>query len=215
MQLLSSFELIVQPIIPQFVASRLELPNPVAVQAYFLLLSNYSNVDASIELTFTANPNTDGASNLNGGGIIPSGDKNFGPVTAFISFVGPTPLVSPLFKINSDSSAQAEFSISPKDTALFLLQPDVSPLEDFDKTTEFFSYELRGFVEIKSNAGTNILCSPQVRGTFFELGKKGELLAPPILLPDLIDKNKGQLALDVYAQQAYALPTPGNALYKF
>lgn len=198
MALLSSFELIVRPIIPSPFASS-EFPNPVAVQAYFLLLSNFSNTSTSIILSFTANLRSDRTSTFNGGGIVPSTDKNFGPpVTAFLSFVAPTPLLSPQFKILSDSSAQTEFSIPSFGTALFLLQPDVSPLREFDQATEFFSYELRGLVEIESTKATSIFCSPQVRGTFFELGQKGELLAPVILQPKLTDELKEKLSLEIY-----------------
>lgn len=84
MKPLSSFELIVQPLIPPSIAPQ-GFPNPVSIEAYFLTLSNYSDQISAIELSLTANPNTDGASNFNGGGIVPTGNKNFGPVSAFLS----------------------------------------------------------------------------------------------------------------------------------
>jgi hypothetical protein len=205
MKPLSSFELIVQPLIPPSVAPP-GLPNPISIEAYFLTLSNYTNAITSIELELTANPNTDGPSNFNGGGIVPTGSKNFGPVGAFLSIVGATPLFSPNFKIENEAKAKANFDIPPLGTVLFLLQPDVTPLREFDKVDEEFSYELRGLISIDSSVGTLILCSPQIRGTFLELEKIASM-------PNATDD--GALAPAVYAQQAYALPTAQNALYTF
>lgn len=205
MKPLSSFELIVQPIVPQSVAPQ-GFPNPISIEAYFLTLSNYSNETSNIELSFIANPNTDGASNFNGGGIVPleDSDKNFGPVSAFLSFVGATRLVN--FKIESDTEAKAIFTIPSLGTVLFLLQPDVTPLGRFDKPSENFSYELRGLVSIDATEGTQILCSPQIRGTFLELER---IIA---MVSAMADKG---FAPAIYAQQAYPLPTAQNALYTF
>lgn len=215
MSLLSSFELIVQPITPAAIAKRLGLPNPIAVQGYFLLISNPTDTTALIQLDFTANPNTDGPSNFNGGGIIPKGAENFKPVNAFINLAGFSPL--PSFIINNDSSATATFSVPKAGTALFLMQPDVSPLTELDEDDEDINYQLRGYVEITSMPGVSLLLSPQVRGTFFELGKKGELLAPMILQPEAIEMKPedAKRVLTVYSQQAYSLPTAGNSLYEF
>lgn len=216
MALLSSFELIVQRIIPNTVTPS-GIPNPVAVQAYFLLLSNPSSEIAKVTLTFISNPDTDGPSNFNGGGIVPDGDKNFGPVTSFINLANFSPLAT--FKIKDDFTAVATFSLPPSGTGLLLLQPDVSPLQQFDRTTENFNFELRGFVNIDANPGVSLLASPQVRGTFFDLGETGELLAPPILQPSAVtltaEEASRKLSLRAYAQQAYSLPTAGSALYQF
>ncbi len=210
MKPLSSFELIVQPLIPQPIAKAVlpDFPNPVSIQAYFLTLSNYSDKTSNIELSFIANPRTDGASTFNGGGIVPleDNDKNFGPVSAFINFVGASPLVH--FKIDSDSEARATFAIPSLGTALFLLQPDVSPLRRFDKPNENFSYQLRGLVNIDATAGTQILCTPQIRGTFLELEKIAAMMNAGAV-------TDGVFAPDIYAQQAYPLPTAQNALYSF
>jgi hypothetical protein len=218
MQLLSSFELSVQPITPARIANMLGLPNPVSVQAYFLLISNPGDTTALIQLDFTANPNTDGASNLNGGGTVPADEKtNFQAVTSFINTVLASPLRDPNFIINNDSSATAAFSVPALGTALFLLQPDVSPLRNFDKTTEEFNYQVRGYVKIGAMPGVTLLCSPQVRGTFFELGEKGELLAPMILQPEAqrMESVEERRKLSIYSQQAYSLPTANSGLYIF
>ncbi len=218
MAIVSPFELIVQRLVPLSVAKTVSLPapaDPISVEAYFLQISNTSNTIAQITLQFTANPNTSGGpSNFNGGGIVPSG-KNFGEVTALINEAGAISfLKSPVFTINSNASATAKFSVPPQGSYLFLLQPDVSPLKDFDQQTDDFSYELRGYVEIDSTPGTSLLLSPQIRGTFFELGQKGELLAPKILLPETLEKADNKVLLP-YAQQAYSLIVPGSSLVTF
>ncbi len=217
MQLVSSFELIVQPIVPPPFAPQ-GIDNPVSVQAYFLLISNPSLAASIINLTFIANPNSQIPSTLNGGGVIFPSDNtpNFGPVTSFITIGGPTPLVT--LSIDSDSQARASFTLPAQGTALFLLQPDVSPLKNLDEKTEYFSFELRGLVYVDATPGTSLLLSPQVRGTFFKLGAEGELLAPPILQPEasnISEEEAQKLSLQVYAQQAYSFPTPGSSLYEF
>jgi hypothetical protein len=202
--ILSSFELIVEPLVPFPIATGLGIPDPVSVQAYFLLLSNpEKNNIASVQLDFISNPNTSGASTFNGN------SQGFKAVSAFENLAGNT---SPAtgFTITSDKTAKAIFSIPPLGTVLFLLQPDVSPLKNFDVTSNF-GYDLRGYVEINAMAGSTIFASPQIRGTFFSLGAKGQLLAPPIL-QSVPPSNPG---IQVYSQQAYSLTTPGSSLFSF
>lgn len=215
MALLSSFELIAQPIIPPKVAPP-GLPNPTSVEAYFLTLTNALGNSPQITLTFTSNPNTPGPGNLKGGGIVPSGIKKFGPTSAFLDFVSPFPLTSGFVIDSSGFFAKATFQLPASGTVLFLLQPDISPLGSLTSESEFFSYEARGFVDIFASSGSQILCSPQLRGTFLELGEEGELVAPKILTCMAKDDEEPEdLSLQAYSQQAYGLPTACGPLYTF
>ncbi|MGR3279638.1 hypothetical protein ACSYAD_31735 [Acaryochloris marina NIES-2412] len=219
MALLSSFELIAQPIIPPNVAPS-GLPNPTSVEAYFLTLTNILGSSSQVTLTFAVNPpvNNGGVieGSLNGGGIVPSGVSKFGPVSAFLDFVRPFPLLSGFTIASGGGSAQARFSLPSSGTVLFLLQPDISPLASLTSESEFFSYETRGFVDIVATSGSRLLCSPTLRGTFLELGDEGELLGPKILTSMAKDDEEPEeLSLQAYSQQAYPLQTASGPLYTF
>lgn len=215
MALLSSFELIAQPIIPPNLAPS-GLPNPTSVEAYFLTLTNSLGNQSQITLSFTSNPNTRGPGNLNGGGIVPSGVKSFGPVTAFLDFVTPFPLTSGFVIDSSGFFARASFQLPASGTVLFLLQPDISPLANLTSKSGFFSYEVRGFVDIVASSGSQLLCSPTLRGTFLELGEEGELIGPKILTSMANHEEEPEdLSLQAYSQQAYPLQTARGPLYTF
>ena len=102
--ILSSFELIVEPLVPFPVANAVGIPDPISVQAYFLLLSNPENKITLVKLDFISNPNTDGYGGFNGN------SKGFKQVRAFENLSGYTSEATG-FTITSDKTAKAIFSI--------------------------------------------------------------------------------------------------------
>jgi hypothetical protein len=189
MQLLSSFELLVQPIIPSNLAKMLQLESvdPLVLQSYFLILSNVSSESVTAILEFTAD--TGGNSTFKG-----SQDGNFKPVSAFLDLTAAMPLSETNFEITTPSTAKATLALGAKSTATFLLQPDVIPVAKAikDPQSRDLSFELRGAVEISVSRPQSLLVSPQTRGTFFKTAS---------------DTN---MPLEVFAEQAYGLPTANS-----
>ena len=229
MALVSSFELLVQPIIPTSVSGKKVapsgLPNPFTVQAYFLMISNLGRSGTGITLDIEANfnPLTSGQNPLNGaGGIVPSGAPGFGPTTAFIDIYQPQYLsasgASGSYAIDPRSTqAKAFFEIPANGTGLFLLQPDIRPLVSF-KSGGTYSYDVRGTVQIFADSGSQFLLSPQIRGTFLQPDEQGSIPLPRLLSTatdcssqEEIDAMGGTI-LDAYSQQSYQLSPAGVAL---
>lgn len=227
MSILSSFELLVQPIIPAELAPNPnQVPDPIAVQAYFLLISNLSSLssDLILELEFITNP----VQNKN-----PLADN---AALAFLDVTQYKSLSS--LTINSPTSASISFTLKFGETGLFLLQPNINSFLFPDP--EKANFEARGTVNITAPANTSLLLSPQVRGTFLQFDASGN-----VILPSGLKKQTSNIVsstvvnavspkqsstevqstshktvsaaslLTVYAQQAYGLPTPGGPLYKF
>lgn len=220
--LLSSFELLIQPIIPLTIAPP-GVPDPVAVQAYFLLISNINDSDVNVSLEFITNPV--GQQN------ILQNAQVFLDVTQF------KPLSNP--KIISPTTASVTFLLGAQQTVLFLLQPDISILNQGPKA----NFEARGAVNISAPPGSQLLLSPQVRGTFFQFDSQGKVILPsaltesmsnvvPTTVLDAMSSNQSSMEVQplppekistpllsgmmkVYAQQAYSLPTVIGPLYTF
>lgn len=225
MQLLSSFELLIQPIIPtQFDPAN--FTDPVVVQAYFLEISNVTSSGpktSKVDLEFITNPVA---------GKNPLAD---GSAQGFLD--NTRSILLPPLKINNPSSAETSFSLAANETALFLLQPNISVLL---KQGQKSNFEVRGYVNINAPSGTKLLLSPQVRGTFFQFDKTGKIVMPQaltdatanVLPPEAMESMSGGQTLTavkplpaeqvptpplakIYAQQAYGLPTAKGPLYDF
>lgn len=168
--LVSTFELLVKPITPAN-AGPASLARTV-VQGYFLTIANTSSVPAPLRLRFRATtPNISLATTVTITDI--TGINNFGDLTPARTF---------------------DLTIPANDTALFILQPDVT----IPNVLAAQNLEVRGYVEISAlGFGFNtfeLLLTPEHRGTFFS----GNAPAPG---PDI-------------DQLVYALPTAlGKAQY--
>lgn len=168
--LVSTFELLVKPITPAG-AGPASLARTI-VQGYFLTIANTSNVPAPLRLSFRATtPNIDLATTVTITDI--TGTNTFGDLTAASNF---------------------DITIPANDTALFILQPDVT----LPAVLAARNLEVRGYVEISARGfGFNtfeLLLTPEHRGTFFS----GNVLAPGSDIDQLV----------------YALPTAlGKAQY--
>jgi hypothetical protein len=168
--LVSTFELLVRPITPAN-AGPASLARTI-VQGYFLTIANTSAAAATLVLTFRATtPGIDLAKTVTIEDV--TGVNTFSDLTATNNY---------------------NIAIPANDTALFILQPDVtipSVLANKD-------LEIRGYVEIAvRGAGNNtfeLLLTPEHRGTFFS----GDVSSPGTDIDQLV----------------YALPTAlGKAQY--
>ncbi len=168
--LVSTFELLVKPITPD-AAGPATLARTI-VQGYFLTIANTSDVVATLRLTFRATtPSIDLAKTVTIVDV--TGTNTFSDLTAANTF---------------------DITIPAADTALFILQPDVTiPSVLNDK-----NLEIRGYVDITAqglgNTTLELLLTPEHRGTFFS----GTVAAPGSDIDQLV----------------YALPTAlGKAQY--
>ena len=152
MPFISSAELLVTPIIPkQFAPSG--VPNPISVQAYFLLITNASSTPVTNAGFFFV-------TNINAQNTLKSlqgffSDEN-GTVTKTLGF-------------NSGSTfSQAFFTstIQPYSTALVLFQPSLMPLVTDPDNVDF---TLRGSIFVNAPSTPTVYVSPQTRGTFFKV----------------------------------------------
>ncbi len=185
MATLSTFELLVKPLVP-LPADKLGAGRTV-IQGYFLTISNTSTLPVSLRLKFTAKSPAFTAAN----------------VLAFFDILGVnTTLPIPLAPATTETLTFT-LNIGPGDTGLFILQPDVTdPLLITNPTTE-----IRGYVDIAlttlfgSNT-YNLLVTPEHRGTFLPRG----FTVPTPPLPSMETRDFDQLV--------YTLPTAqGKALY--
>ncbi len=179
-KLVSSFELLAQPIIPsKFTPAGIE--DPFVVQAYFLIISNFTQNEQvtpapPITLRFVLN------------GINPPAiPLTFTDKTTAKSI--PLVVSTPSFVL--EAKLDSVNSVRGTDTTTFLLQPDVQKILQQGGAP---NYELRGYVTIDAPAGTQLLLSPQTRGTFF----RGSL-------PNLT----------VVSEESSVLPTAQGPLYVF
>ena len=148
-QLVSNFELLVQPIVPPAFAPP-SIENPLIVQAYFLTVSNYRSDDMigdapEIKLRFVTN-----------GITVPDMPVSFLDRSEAMAI--------PIAVSNPNFVLEATISVAPTNTAIFLLQPNLA--EIFSGLPPF-NAELRGYVTIEAPSGTSLLLSPQTRGTFY------------------------------------------------
>jgi hypothetical protein len=190
MTLLSSFELLFEPITPKVSAPinpSPAVPDPVIVQAYFVLISNVGALSSALTLEFTSSKN-DTLSLKETFQLFDVTNKNFN--------------FEPLdFPTADPSKAKAHLPVLESgQTALFLLQPDIATLlgqlgtpPDITKA----NFGLRGYVDVSANVpGSSFLISPQTRGTFLDASNP--------------------MNLSIAAQEAYPLPTPdGKNLFMF
>lgn len=165
----STFELLVKPLV-QPTADILGAGRTI-IQGYFLTISNLnSSVPVKLRVNFTAQ----------------SPNLNSQPLLAFFDVAG---LNSPLNPISQTPTTKTYLiSIGPRDTGLFLLQPDVTNQQVVNQANT----EIRGFVTLSlanlfGSSSVDLLLTPQQRGTF---------------LPNNFPENKAD-----FDQLAYALPT--------
>ncbi|WP_218082801.1 hypothetical protein [Anthocerotibacter panamensis] len=212
MAILSSFEILVQPIIPSAVAPS-GVPDPLVVQGYFLVLSNLANSSA-VSLEFTPTLLSGGKNPLASGAVPP-----FGAVTAFLDTTGFQFL--PL-AITTSGTAKTNFNLGPGVTATFLLQPDVSPLTVFPPKPNL-SYEARGFINIAASSGSQLLVSSQIRGTFLQPLASGTVTQKVSDDNASLMRSGSGLRLSsalknnyiVVAEEAYGLPAASGSVYRF
>jgi hypothetical protein len=164
----STFELLVKPLV-QPNADILGAGRTI-IQGYFLTISNLNSTSpVRLRVNFTAQ----------------SPNLNSQPLLAFFDVTGFNTQLTPFITPTTQTYV---ISIAPRDTGLFLLQPDVTKKEVVEKADT----EIRGFVTLSlaSLFGSNsfdLLLAPQQRGTF---------------LPKDFPESKTD-----FDQLAYALPT--------
>ncbi|MBD1909051.1 MULTISPECIES: hypothetical protein [unclassified Leptolyngbya] len=193
--LVSTFELLVKPITPPD-AGPAALARKV-VQGYFLTIANTSNVPASLRLTFAAT-----TPELNIGSTIVIRD-----ITGGNEFGDLVPTGDPK-RLNYN------ITIPANDTALVILQPDVTRPEVRDG-----ELEVRGYVEINANPSFirttyELLVTPEHRGTFFS----GSATAPATDIDQLVYSlptatGKSQYSLTP-ALIPFPLPIPPKSIVK-
>jgi hypothetical protein len=180
MAIISTFELLVKPQLPQappvgpaIPPQALKLSRNI-IQGYFLTLANLSSVDFECQLVFTIRlPSTRTLEELIGIVDTSGSDITFDPTVIGISQFGST------------------ITLAPKSTTLVILQPDFIEFPDLLTNLDF---EVRGFAEIKRTATSlalppiTIIATPEHRGTFFS---------------DLEGNTPDEIGLD---QIAYSLP---------
>jgi hypothetical protein len=174
--LVSTFELLLTPITP--VEGNIPGSARTVIQGYFLTIANPNNTPLRLRLRFSATtPNLNLDDTITIRDVV--GNNVFGDLV---------PTADPR-KFNYD------LSIPAHDTALVILQPDITKLNpDQDQL------EVRGYVEIflQGRFGGfqrfNVLITPEHRGTFV---------------------NKGVMNLSEFDQLVYSLPTAtGSSLFQ-
>jgi hypothetical protein len=184
--LLSSFELLFEPITPKAkppVNPSQDVPDPIIVQAYFVLISNVGTTPANLTLEFTSTPN-----------MTLSLEETFTIYDLTNSNFKPEPL-----KLNAPNGSKGTAVLPPlsqDETALFLLQPDIATLLKKITDPSQASFGVRGYVNVSGNSGSTCLISPQTRGTFF------------ILETASVEAGTPPMTLKVAAQEAYPLQSP-------
>lgn len=171
--LVSTFELLLTPITP--VEGNIPGSARTVIQGYFLTIANPNNIPLRLRLRFSATtPNLNLDQTITIRDIV--GVNEFGDLV---------PTADPR-KFNYDLSVPAH------DTALVILQPDITKLSPGKD-----QLEVRGYVEIflRGNFGKfNVLLTPEHRGTFV---------------------NKGVMNLSEFDQLVYSLPTAtGSSLFQ-
>lgn len=186
--LVSTFELLVKPQLPKSLLDQSGLPPEIArlkklsrvvIQGYFLTIANPNPNSVKISLVFTSVPPVD----INGTVIFVDVDGNEQP--------------KQLEREPATNKAGYTFDIPADETALFLLQPDITNPKIIDDA----NFEIRGYVEIyvsrlsKIKKSVSLLLTPEHRGTFFD---------------SLDDDSNTKLD-----QIAYSLPTAtGSSLFE-
>lgn len=160
MTLVSNFELLLKPQLPASVTAAIPSLAPlqrVILQGYFLTISNHSGSDLDLILRFTTKtPQLNTAQVL---GFYDSG--NGGNVSVPVANVN-------AFGGNGRAEIDYELRLERADTALFILQPDVTD----SSLLSAADFESRGFVELFSVERSRlitpeVLVSAEHRGTFF------------------------------------------------
>ena len=181
--LVSTFELLLKDITPT--EGSISDSGRKILQGYFLTIANTTDTTLRLRLLFTA---TTPSINLADTIFITdvTGGNSFGDLTA----------------TSNPNQFRFDISVPPNDTALVILQPDITVLDPATRTVE-----TRGYVEIstlnltKQPITFNVLLTPEHRGTFlpndFIFGKDAD--------------NKGK----DFDQLISTLPTAtGSSLYQ-
>lgn len=155
--LVSTFELLLKPQLPTDVTNsfpQLEPLSRVILQGYFLTISNVSDRDLSLIVSFKTR----------------SPGLNNNEIVCFRDDDGTDTVLPPtLIPDGPGRSTQFSFTLDEKDTTLILLQPNITDPSLLGSQ----NYEARGYVEIFAQPGTGsrnreVLISPEHRGTFFD-----------------------------------------------
>lgn len=176
--LVSTFELLVKPQLPkQLQQPPFDKISRTVIQGYFLTLANVTNSDVRVSLVFTAlSPILEPATTV-----------------TFLDILG-TNIIGDVLPGNPGKTSFA-ITLPANDTALFILQPEPTLLNNQDP-----NFEVRGYVEIflaslSPFRNATLLLTPEHRGTFFK------------------DLTAADPQLD---QIVYPLPTgTGSSLYRF
>ena len=146
---LSSFELLFEPITPKTLNPNSSVPDPVIVQAYFVLISNVGTTPIDLTLTFKT--------------TLPLVDKS---VTIFDTTNDFSMSSAKKFPLDG---VVALPTLNASETGLFLLQPDIiSILQTLPAPIDITSasFAARGYVQISASTTGQALITPQTRGTF-------------------------------------------------
>ncbi|NET45724.1 hypothetical protein [Okeania sp. SIO2B3] len=143
--LVSTFELLLKPITPK--AGNIPNSDRQVLQGYFLTIANPNNTILWLQVQFTATtPNLNVDDTIT---VIDAGGNNiFGDLT----------------RSRDRRKFSLDVGIPAQDTALVILQPDITTLKPGVDTVE-----IRGFVEIFARnlfQKINVLVTPEHRGTF-------------------------------------------------
>ncbi len=174
--------------LPVPLPAQLEDLSREVLQGYFLTLSNLSDQDVNLVISFRVVTNTD------------SGESPFeiGNVAAVFDVNGENQIVN-LIATNA-TTRNYVISLPAKDTGLFIVQPNPGFIIDTDQ-----EIEIRGYVDVsllfnESGEEIDLLLTPEHRGTFYKR---------------VTPENDGDRTFVELDQIAYTLPTAnGGSLFK-
>jgi hypothetical protein len=184
MAFISTFEILFKPQLPKKLTDREPELRPLArkvLQGYFLTIANVTNELVFLSLVVTTRTP----------GLDPK------KILTVLDTTGVDSPVSSVFEgAGGIQKSRFTFPINANDTGLFILQPDATN----KKLREEANFELRGYVEISISSvstakTTQLLITPEHRGTFFET-EKAELGEIAYVLPLANGKSLFELSQD-------------------
>jgi hypothetical protein len=184
MAFISTFEILFKPQLPKKLTDKEPELRPLArkvLQGYFLTIANVTNELVFLSLVVTTRTP----------GLDPK------KILTVLDTTGVDSPVSSVFEgAGGIQKSRFTFPINANDTGLFILQPDATN----KKLREEANFELRGYVEISISSvstakTTQLLITPEHRGTFFET-EKAELGEIAYVLPLANGKSLFELSQD-------------------
>ncbi|MEM9509492.1 MAG: hypothetical protein AAGA16_17715, partial [Cyanobacteria bacterium P01_E01_bin.35] len=149
---------------PRPIPQNLQQLGREVIQGYFLTISNLSNRDVDLVITFRILSDPDDPSDPSNPGEIRFTRNN---VSAFWDFNGKNESIS--FTPQSPRRRNYTIELPAQDTGLLIVQPNPRKID----TNPVSEIEIRGFVEVSEPSNVNgdqinILLTPEHRGTFFK-----------------------------------------------